>query len=234
MRFAKLVRILVFTYAVDVLLFAMIIFGLVVGVNAEEAAFMPDQAYPDIKVVALTFDDGPNRDYTERLLDGLKERNVKASFFLLGKCIEGNEALIERMAKEGHLIGIHGMDHVDLTKTDLRSAVEQIQNTADRLHAITGSRAEYIRPPFGSWNQQLEEEVQKLQLITVFWDVDSLDWKRKDVGKIVKNVWKDVDNGDIILLHDEFSWSVEAAFRIIDKLRANGYTFVTVNELMVD
>ena len=100
---------------------------------------------------------------------------------------------------------------------------------------MTGVWPEYIRPPYGSWNEKLGQAVlEELQMIPVFWNVDSLDWELQNVGKIVKKVLADVENGDIILMHDEFDTSVEAALAIIDNLMAKGYTFVTANELMVD
>ena len=99
--------------------------------------------------MALTFDDGPNARYTEALLDGLKEREVRASFFLVGQCIEGNEDTVRRMAEEGHLIGVHCMEHRDLTRESEEEAVRQLMDTAAMIGAVTGRMPEYIRPPFG-------------------------------------------------------------------------------------
>jgi len=176
--------------------------------------------------VALTFDDGPNARYTEALLDGLKEREVRASFFLVGQCIEGNEDTVRRMAEEGHLIGVHCMEHRDLTRESEEEAVRQLMDTA-----ATGRMPEYIRPPFGKWSSGLQEAVP---METVLWSVDSLDWKLQDTDRIVQRVLKDTEDGDIILMHDEFQTSVEAAMEIIDNLLAKGYTFVTVDELTID
>ena len=189
------------------------------------------QGYVEPKTVALTFDDGPNGKYTEKLLDGLKKREVKASFFLVGQCIEGNEAIVRRMAEEGHLIGVHCMEHTDLTKESEEAAVSQLEETREMIRSITGKKPEYLRPPYGSWNESLGE---KTDMEPVFWSVDSIDWKLKNTSGIVRKVIHDTKNGDIILMHDEFSTSVEAAFQIIDNLTANGYTFVTVDELTID
>ena len=194
-----------------------------------------DRIYMEPKYVALTFDDGPNEDFTGRLLDGLKERGIKVSFFLLGESLDGNEELVLRMSREGHLIGVHGMKHLDLTRERVEEAVRQLQETKNEIKNLTGKEAEYVRPPYGIWNESLNEAVlETLQMRSVLWDVDSLDWKLQNVGKIVKKVIGDVENGDIILMHDEFAESVDAAFRIIDNLIAKGYTFVTVDELMID
>lgn len=181
--------------------------------------------------VALTFDDGPNARYTEALLDGLKEREVRASFFLVGQCIEGNEDTVRRMAEEGHLIGVHCMEHRDLTRESEEEAVRQLMDTAAMIGAVTGRMPEYIRPPFGKWSSGLQEAVP---METVLWSVDSLDWKLQDTDRIVRRVLKDTEDGDIILMHDEFQTSVEAAMEIIDNLLAKGYTFVTVDELTID
>ena len=183
------------------------------------------------KYTALTFDDGPNPKYTKPLLDGLRERGIRVTFFLVGECIDGNEDLVKQMAKDGHLIGVHCLTHKDLTKEKLSDAAKELCDTREKIRAVTGDWPEYVRPPYGSWNAKLEEAVD---MIPVFWDVDSIDWRLKNTEKVTAKVVKDTEDGDIILMHDEFKTSVEAAFRIIDNLTAKGYTFVTVDELMVD
>jgi len=183
------------------------------------------------KYTALTFDDGPNPKYTKPLLDGLRKRGIRATFFLVGECIDGNEDLVKQMAKEGHLIGVHCLTHKDLTKEKLSDAAKELCDTREKIQAVTGVWPEYVRPPYGNWNAKLEEAVD---MIPVFWDVDSIDWRLKNTEKVTAKVVKDTEDGDIILMHDEFKTSVEAAFRIIDNLTAKGYTFVTVDELMVD
>ena len=183
------------------------------------------------KFVALTFDDGPNEDYTEKLLDGLKERNVRATFFLMGQNIEGNEEIVKRMKAEGHLIGNHSYSHVQLTKAGSDAVCQAVDRTSRMIEEITGERPQYMRPPYGDWNEELECRVG---MTTVLWSVDSLDWKLRNTNRVVKRVLKDVENGDIILMHDIFPTSVEAALEIVDTLTKRGYTFVTVDELLID
>lgn len=183
------------------------------------------------KAVALTFDDGPHKTYTSTLLDGLKERGVKVTFFLMGESISGNEELVERMKTEGHLIGNHSYRHIQLTKAGEEAVCRAVEQTEEIIEDITGSRPQYLRPPYGDWNENLE---CRMNLTTVFWTVDSLDWKLKDTDKIVRRVEKNVKEGDIILMHDIFSTSVEAALQLVDRLQAEGYVFVTVDELLVD
>ena len=194
-----------------------------------------DHEYMTPETVALTFDDGPNSNYTEVLLDGLKERDVNATFFLIGECLEGNEEIVRRMEQEGHLIGVHCMRHTDLTKEKAGDAIGQLEMTAVKIEEMTGTAPEYVRPPYGSWSDELDDRVwEELQMRPVFWDVDSLDWKTQNTEKIVRKVVGDVEDGDVILLHDEFAESVEAALRIIDNLQTKGYTFVTIDELTID
>ena len=180
--------------------------------------------------VALTFDDGPSREYTPKLLDGLKERNVCASFFLMGKNIEGNEELVQRIQEEGHLIGNHTYNHVCLNQISARQAKEEIEKTSNKIYEITGEYPVFIRPPFGEWKKDLELSVH---MFPVFWDVDTLDWKSKNVSQVLWIVDRQVHEDSIILMHDGYETSVEAAFEIIDRLRGEGYEFVTVDRLLI-
>ena len=183
------------------------------------------------KQIALTFDDGPHPVYTKKLLDGLRERNVKATFFLIGDSITGNEELIQQMQKDGHLIGNHTSSHVQLSKKTTKEAREEIRRTNQRILEVTGKEPVYIRPPFGSWSEELETMVP---MTVVLWDVDPLDWKVQDQDKVVRHVLKYVEDGDIILLHDVYETSVDAALEIIDTLSCQGYNFVTAEELLID
>lgn len=126
--------------------------------------------------IALTFDDGPNATYTPLLLDGLRERNIHASFFLVGENIEGNEGILQQMQKDGHLIGNHTWDHVQLDKISVPKARLEIEKTNNRIYEVTGTYPSYVRPPFGAWIKDMELSVT---MLPVFWDVDTLDWKRK-------------------------------------------------------
>lgn len=185
----------------------------------------------DNKRVAITFDDGPNEKYTSLLLDGLKSRGIKATFFVIGENIEGNEALIKRMQEEGHLIGNHSYYHSELCKLTLEEATAEIQQTNQLIYEITGYMPEFLRPPFGSWDRKCECPEE---MIPVYWDIDPLDWQVQDATIVVSNVVEEVEDGDIILLHDIYQSSVDAAFAIIDCLQYMGYEFVTVDELILN
>ncbi|WP_432626451.1 polysaccharide deacetylase family protein [Brotaphodocola sp.] len=183
------------------------------------------------KLLALTFDDGPSAECTKVLLDGLKQRGIHATFFLMGENIPGKEALVVRMKEEGHLIANHGYRHVQMTHEGEEAVAESVEKAQEMIEAITGEEPEFLRPPYGDWNEKLAE---RCDLTTVFWNVDSLDWKLRNVEKIVRRVKKQVRNGDIILMHDIFPESVEAALELADQLGAEGYMFVTVDELLID
>lgn len=183
------------------------------------------------KKVAITFDDGPNPDYTELLLDGLKERGVTATFFLLGKEVERYPEIVKDIHDNGHLIGTHSYEHVNLKNLCDAAAIEQVDKTNAAIHEITGEYPEYIRPPYGSWKCNLDYEAK---MIEVLWDVDPLDWKTDNSDVITKRVVDKVEENDIILLHDASESSVKAAFKIIDALEKEGYTFVTVEEILFD
>ncbi len=191
-------------------------------------AIDPNQKSP---FLALTFDDGPHSSCTEELLDGLKDRGVKASFFLMGENIPGNERIIQRMKDEGHLIGTHCYSHVDLTRESMESAVSQIEKTNEMIEEITGTKPAYIRPPYGAWNEELEEEVQ---MTPVFWDIDTLDWKSQNSAAVLGKIERQAGKHQIVLMHDTFPSTVKAALAAIDTLKEQGYTFVTVDELLIE
>jgi peptidoglycan/xylan/chitin deacetylase (PgdA/CDA1 family) len=189
------------------------------------------QTDTDTKRIALTFDDGPHSVYTEQLLDGLAERNVKATFFLLGENIEGREDIVKRIQEEGHLIGSHTYYHVDISRLEQEEACLEIERAVEAVTDITGEEVEYIRPPFGNWNRELESSVC---MIPVFWSLDTRDWMTRNADQIVQKVVTDVEENDIILMHDSYDSTVKAALRVIDLLQAQGYEFVTADQLILE
>ena len=180
--------------------------------------------------LALTFDDGPS-EYTITLSEGLKERGVQATFFLLGEIMERNEAAVKQLAQDGHLLGNHSYHHVQLNKLSQSKACQEIVKTNNLIYEYTGIYPMYVRPPYGEWDTKLDCGID---MIPVFWSVDSLDWKLKNTDQIVKKVLAQVEDGDIILMHDGYSTSVEAAFQIVDNLKKEGFRFVTADKMIVD
>ncbi len=183
------------------------------------------------KKVALTFDDGPHPSYTEQLLDGLKKRGVKATFFVTGEHAALHPDVIERMSEEGHLIGNHTYSHMQLNSGNMEEYKAELIKTNDIIKEITGEDVLYVRPPYGAWDKSLEAEVN---MFPVLWTVDPLDWCSTDVSGITRKVVTKVGEDDIILMHDYFETSVTAALEVVDELLAEGYTFVTVEEIMFD
>lgn len=181
--------------------------------------------------IALTFDDGPHPSCTPLLLDGLKERGVKVTFFVIGLNVERYPELVKREYEEGHIVGNHTYNHVEITRIDSVKAKEEIEKTSQAVERITGRPTEYMRPPFGAWQKDLEKE---MNVIPVLWTVDPLDWTTENEDEIVNKVVTDVRENDMILLHDCYKSSVHAALRIIDLLRKEGYEFVTVDELILN
>ncbi|MDE6055392.1 MAG: polysaccharide deacetylase family protein [Lachnospiraceae bacterium] len=191
----------------------------------------PNNTFVDARRVALTFDDGPHPVYTEQLLDGLKERGVKATFFVTGEHAELHPEIIKRMAEEGNLVGNHTYSHIQLTKNNRETYKEELIKTNEILKEITGQEVQYVRPPYGSWDKSFEQE---LNMFPVLWSVDPMDWCSENVSRITEKVVSKVKENDIILMHDYYDTSVAAALRVVDKLLDEGYTFVTVEEILFD
>ena len=182
----------------------------------------------DCKYVALTFDDGPRADTTSILLDGLRTRGARATFFLIGEQIPGNEALLRRMAAEGHQIGNHTYSHAILEAASDNAVVEEIHKTEVLLNEVLGGGTYWLRPPYGMVDRS---RISLIKTPMIFWSLDPEDWKVLDTAQVVESILESVQPGDIILLHDFYPTSVEAALQVIDALAPEGYVFVTVEEL---
>lgn len=185
----------------------------------------------DQKKIALTFDDGPHPFYTEQLLKGLKERNVKVTFFITGQNVEAYPEIVKEIHDDGHLIGNHTYSHMQLGSKNAESFKQEIIRTNEVIKQVTGEDTIYIRPPYGSWDKTFEKE---LNMFPVLWTVDPLDWCSSDVSCIVNTVCAKAKENDIILMHDQYKTTVTAAFKIVDKLLEEGFEFVTVDELLFD
>lgn len=185
----------------------------------------------EYKKIALTFDDGPHPYYTEELLDGLKERGVRATFFVTGEHAKLHPHVIKRMQEEGHLIGNHTYSHIQLTSKNRDKFKQELIDTNAVIWEITGEEVVYVRPPYGSWDKSFEKE---LNMFPVLWTIDPLDWCSSNVSCITERVVSKVKENDIILMHDYFDTSVTAALKVIDRLAEEGYTFVTVEEILFD
>ncbi len=185
----------------------------------------------DKKKIALTFDDGPHPHYTEQLLDGLKKRGVKATFFVTGEHAEKHPEVIKRMSEEGHLIGNHTYSHMQLKSGNKEVFKEELIKTNEIITGITGEEVLYVRPPYGSWDKAFETE---LNMFPVLWTVDPLDWCSSNVERITQKVVSKAGENDIILMHDYYPSTITAALEVVDELLEKGYEFVTVDEILFD
>lgn len=188
------------------------------------------------KEVALTFDDGPEAVWTPKVLEILKQKNVKATFFVIGKQAQKYPEILQQINSEGHIIGDHTLNHVDLTKLDAAQVNQEIEECAIIIHEIIGKKPRLVRPPFGFHNPTADNVVYSKGRIIVLWSLDTEDWTGLDAEKIKARVLPKMQNGFIILQHagenPKLGGSVQALPDIIDELKAQGYTFVTIPELL--
>lgn len=181
------------------------------------------------KLIALTFDDGPSSKYTAQLLDGLKERGVPVTFFILGQNAKSNPSLIKRAYEEGHEIACHTWSHPELTGCSTSEIKKEIEDTFEELDRACGDEADYlVRPPYGSTNQKVRNAINAP---LIHWSVDSEDWSLRNVAKVRRKIVSDSYDGAIILCHDIHKTTIPAALAAIDDLMDMGYEFVTVSEL---
>lgn len=179
--------------------------------------------------IALTFDDGPHRDTTERLLDGLQERGASATFFLVGEEADLYPELVKRMKAEGHQVGNHTWSHIRLEDAAEDTIRQEVEKTEKLLTELLGAGEYWLRPPYGLISPGTEKQIHTPM---VKWSVDPRDWESRDTAKVVQAILKDVKPNSIILLHDIYPTSVDAALKVVDILQKEGYCFVTVEELL--
>lgn len=179
------------------------------------------------RMIALTFDDGPNYN-TSKVIDVLNKYDIKATFFVLGSRAINNKDILKKMADSGMEIGNHTYNHLLLTKYDENKIRSEIEDTSEVIYSATKKRPKLLRPSYGSVNNKIKK-VANMPII--IWDIDTLDWKYHNSKRITSRVVNKVRDGDIILMHDIYSASLNALSNIIPILQDNGYEFVTIDEL---
>lgn len=191
-----------------------------------------------IASVSLTFDDAPDDHFTTQVLDILEEYGVKATFFVVGNRAIKHPEVIQRMIRDGHVIGSHSYNHPDALKLKDAAFREQITKTESIIKALTGKSMALYRPPYGNVSEEQLNWLASQKIHVVNWNVDSLDWKEIDADQIMANVFKDVGKGSIILQHSaggegaDLSGTVQALPRIIERLQADGLSIVPLSELL--
>ena len=183
------------------------------------------------KLIALTFDDGPGR-YTEGLLDGLKERDVKVTFFMQGINAELYPSIVKRAYNEGHQIANHTYNHPQLTSLDDNEVAQQVKRTNQILTDAIGIKNRYLlRPPYGAYNKRV---MGAAGTAGILWSVDPQDWKDRNSDIVYKRIINNAYDGAVILVHDIHSTTIPGALKAIDYLEEHGYEFVTVEEILFD
>lgn len=209
----------------------LVAFGLLAGIYCRvHRQAIPVQIVPAKPVIALTFDDGPNSLYTPQVLDSLYEQQVPATFFLVGKRFSKNEPLLKEMVFSGHEIGNHTFSHPDLTTLNQQQIQQEFLQTEEELKNILPNyQIKYVRPPYGRYT---EAEENAIETPFILWTIDSGDWKNPNAEEIYITVVGNIRNGDIIVFHDNNAETVKALKMIIPELKARGFQFVTVKDLL--
>jgi peptidoglycan/xylan/chitin deacetylase (PgdA/CDA1 family) len=188
--------------------------------------------------IALTFDDGPDDNFTAQVLDVLKNSNVKATFFVIGSRAEARPDLVARMVREGHIVGNHSYSHALLTKLSVPNFEKQVEATQSVIKRLAGYEPRLFRPPYGAVSEDQVQWAASHQFLIVNWNVDSLDWKGLNAEQVSSNILTSAKAGSIVLQHcgggegEDLSGTVRALPRVIRTLREQGYQFVTVPELL--
>lgn len=208
-------------------------------VNAPEFVAQIDEAPssgervidPELPMVALTFDDGPNNIYTPQVLDILEEHGAVATFFVIGSQVRPCRDVVLRAYELGCEIGNHSWSHLRLTRYPEGTIREQLEMTNTAIEAVTGEGAVFFRPPYGAENETVTSVAAEFGMPLIFWSIDPSDYLVKDADVIFEQIMERVTDGSVILLHDLYETSVEAAKMLIPTLIEEGYQLVTIREL---
>ncbi len=183
-------------------------------------------------VLALTFDDGPHPELTPKLLDILRQKGVRATFYVIGSNVAKYPEIARRIVSEGHEIANHSYTHPALTKIGAARVHDEIAKTSDVIQQVTGRRPATMRPPYGAINATVERSLlQDHGLDVVLWSVDPLDWRRPGASEVTRRLVDGAHPGAILLAHDIHPGTIEAMPETISRLKAKGYYFATVGQL---
>lgn len=204
------------------------------GTSSEKSSYHNySSVHVDGPYIAISFDDGPNATLTPRLLDILKQRNIKATFFVIGENAAQHPEILARAAAEGHEIGNHTWSHPALTKLSDARVQEEVTKTSEAIEKAIGKKPTLLRPPYGAINPRLSRMIKDQDGLTiVLWSVDPMDWKRPGSAVVSQRLLAGAKPGAITLSHDIHPGTVDAMPATLDALIAKGYKFVTVSELI--
>lgn len=184
--------------------------------------------------IALTFDDGPHPVYTREILDILREYNIRATFFVIGENVEKYPELVEQELAEGHEVGNHTYSHCHLSEVAPEKIIREIEACEATVYQLCEYRTKLFRPPEGVLPEAIHDYTANADYTVVLWSIDTYDWAHNPIDRIMENVRRNADPGDIILMHDSVNDSLtpDALRQVIPYLLSEGYSFVTVSELM--
>ncbi|MBS7009854.1 polysaccharide deacetylase family protein [Anaerostipes sp.] len=191
--------------------------------------FLPKRVDPEKKLIAFSFDDGPSRKNTEKILKALEKNNARATFFILGQNAKYYPDLVKKVAESGNEVAGHSWNHPLLTKLGKDGVQKQMNQMNQAIFAATGSNVGLLRPPYGSINRTVKKTVNDPLIL---WSIDTLDWKTLNADKTSKAILDQAKDGDIILMHDIHSPTAEAVKKVLPKLEKKGFQVCTVSELL--
>lgn len=191
--------------------------------------FLPKRVDPEKKLIAFSFDDGPSRKNTEKILKALDKNNAKATFFMLGQNAKYYPDLVKKVEESGNEVAGHSWNHPLLTKLGKKGVKKQMSQMNEAIASVTGSDVGLLRPPYGSINRTVKNTVKDPLIL---WSIDTLDWKTLNADKTADAILKQAKDGDIILMHDIHAPTAEAVKKVLPKLEKKGFQVCTVSELL--
>lgn len=195
---------------------------------SETTSKLPNVIDPNKPMIALTFDDGPNKEVTNKILNILEKNNARATFFVVGRNLEKNKETLKRMLSLNCQIGNHTQNHKNLTYLTKNQIIKEVSSTDEMLVKYTGKKADLVRVPFGSYNETVKSSIKSP---LIMWNVDTKDWQTKNTKLIVQEIRNKAKDGNIVLMHDLYNATAEAANIIIPELIKKGFQLVTIEEL---
>lgn len=191
------------------------------------------QVRTQLPYIAMTYDDGPHPQNTPRLLDMLRQRNIKATFYVIGRSVNQYPHIARRIVAEGHEIGNHTWSHPNLTKLSDSAVRKELNTTRDAIVAACGVQPRTMRPPYGALRSSQRAWIYKeYGYPTVLWNVDPEDWRRPGPSVVASRILSGTRNGSIVLAHDLHKPTIDAMPAALDGLLRRGFKFVTVSQLL--
>ena len=197
--------------------------------NLGDFPFLPKRVNPEKKLIAFSFDDGPSRKNTEKILKALDKNNARSTFFMLGQNAKYYPDLVKKVEESGNEVAGHSWNHPLLTKLGKKGVKKQMSRMNEAIASVTGSDVGLLRPPYGSINRTVKNTVKDPLIL---WSIDTLDWKTLNADKTADAILKQARDGDIILMHDIHAPTAEAVKKVLPKLEKKGFQVCTVSELL--